>query len=259
VRIRICSRTQFNFFGDMDNMKKSIYLLAALAALGCASASAQQAGSWQLGGGWLHFAPQDSSEPLSFTSPVRRTVPGSGAGVGNADTLGLNATYFVDGHWATQLELGIPPKFKLDGEGSLGRLGEIGTARQWSPTLLAKYYFNDSNATWRPYAGIGGTYVFYRSVELSQSLQGALASQIGAPAALTRTTADLKSSFAPVFNLGMAYKLDKNWGLAFSVSYIPLKTKATLTTSVAGRNVATSETRLKLNPIVSYVGLTYTF
>ena len=79
-------------------MKKSIYLVATVAALGATSASAQQAGSWQLGAGWLHFAPQDSSQPLTFTSPVQRTVPVSGAGVGNADTLGLNATYFIDGH-----------------------------------------------------------------------------------------------------------------------------------------------------------------
>ena len=240
-------------------MKKSIYLLTAVAALGSASAFAQQAGSWQVGAGWLHFAPQDSSDPLRFTSPVNRTVAGSGAGVGNADTLGVNATYFVDDHWATQLELGVPPKFKLSGEGTLARLGEIGSAQQWSPTLLVKYYFNDSNATLRPYLGLGATYVFYRKVELSQSLQGAIAAQIGAPAALSRTSADLDSSFAPVFNVGAAYKLNKNWGMVASVSYIPLKTKATLTTSVGGRDVATSETRLKLNPIVPYIGLTYTF
>jgi len=244
----------------MKNVKTTMVLATSLlAGLASSSALAQQAGAWQVGAGWLHFAPQDSSEPLAFTSPVRREVPGSGASVGSADTLGLNATYFIDGHWAAQVELGVPPKFKLSGDGTLGRLGEIGTARQYSPTLLAKYYFNDSNATFRPYLGVGGTYVFYRNVELSQSLQGAIAGQIRVPAALARTSADLDSSFAPVFNVGMAYKLDKNWGLAFSLSYIPLKTKATLTTSVGGRDVATSETRLKLNPIVSYVGLTYTF
>lgn len=240
-------------------MKKSLLALAAFSALASGSAFAQQAGSWQVGAGWLHFAPQDSSEPLRFTSPVNRTVAGSGAGVGNADTLGLNATYFVDDHWATQLELGIPPKFKLSGEGTLARLGEIGTAQQWSPTVLVKYYFNDANAIFRPYLGLGATYVFYRKVELSQSLQGAIAAQLGAPSAVARTSADLDSSFAPVFNVGAAYKFDKNWGMVASVSYIPLKTKAKLTTSIAGRDVATSQTRLKLNPIVPYIGLTYTF
>jgi hypothetical protein len=68
------------------------------------------------------------------------------------------------------------------------------------------------------------------------------------------TTAKLDSSFAPVINVGASYQFDKHWGLSFSVSYIPLKTKAKLTTtSVYGLPVATSEASLKLNPIVTYL------
>ncbi|MDM0115112.1 OmpW family outer membrane protein [Variovorax sp. J22R133] len=244
-------------------MKKSFVALAALAALGSGSAFAQKAGDWVVGGGWLHMAPQDSSEPLTVTSPVHRVVPDSGASVTDSDTLGLTATYFIDGNWAVEGVVGIPPKFELNGEGSLARVGELGTARQWSPTLLGKYYFGSGQDAFRPYVGLGATYVWYSDVQLSQGLQntlGGLASQIAQRPLATVTTAKLDSKLAPVVNIGAAYQFDAHWGVSFSVSYIPLKTTAKLTTTTTtGVPVATSEAKLKLNPIVPFLAVTYRF
>jgi outer membrane protein len=241
-------------------MKKTRLLaLAAAAAFGSGSALAQKAGDWQLGAGWLHFAPQDSSQPLTFTAPRLAVVPGSGATVDSSDTLGLNATYFIDSHWAVEGVIGIPPKFRLQGAGTLSPIGELGEARQWSPTLLAKYYFLDGDAKLRPFVGLGATYVWYDDVKLTPGLQGALASRIGVPAGLSSTTAKLDNSLSAVFNIGAAYQFDQHWGMAFSVSYIPLKTTAKLTTTVAGLPVATSQSSLKVNPIVPYLSVTYKF
>ena len=240
-------------------MKTKLFALAAVAALGSGSALAQKAGDWQLGTGWLHFAPQDSSQPLTFTSPVAAVVPGSGAHAGNSDTLGLSATYFFDSHWAAEGVIGIPPKFKLYGTGTLAPIGELGEAREWIPTILAKYYFNDGEAKLRPFVGLGATYVWYSAVKLTPGLQGALASRIGIPVAASGTTAKLDSSFAPVFNVGAAYQFDPHWGMSFSVSYIRLSTTAKLTTTALGVPVATSEASLRLNPIVPYLAVTYTF
>ena len=187
-------------------------------------------------------------------------VPGSGASVGSSDTFGMNLTYFIDSRWAVEGVLGMPPKFKLEGEGTLGPIGELGSARQWSPTLLGKYYFNDGEAKFRPYVGLGATYVWYSDVNLTPGMQGALASRLRLPAsALSATTAKLDSSFAAVFNAGVAYQFDPHWGMAFSVSYIPLRTTAKLTTTARGIPVATSEASLKLNPIVPYLAVTYKF
>jgi outer membrane protein len=241
-------------------MKKNMWALAACGALASGGAWAQNAGDWVVGAGWLHLAPQDSSKPLTLTAPVRSVVAGSGASVSDSDTLGLSAVYFIDSHWAVEGVLGVPPKFKLDGTGTLGRVGELGEARQWSPTILAKYYFNEGNSAFRPFVGLGGTYVWYSDVKLTPGLQGALGSQLHRPPMSTSTTADLDSSFAPVLNVGASYQFDKHWGVSFSVSYIPLKTKATLTTtSLGGLPIATSEARLKLNPIVTYLSATYRF
>jgi outer membrane protein len=239
--------------------KTKLLLLAAAAAFGSTSALAQKAGDWQVGAGWLGFFPQDSSEPLTFTAPRPAVVPGSGASVSNASTLGLNLTYFINSNWAVEGVIGVPPKFKLDGTGTLGPIGELGEARQWSPTILAKYYFLDGEARLRPYVGLGATYVWYNNVDLTPGLQGALASRIGVPPALSATSGKIDSSFAAVFNLGASYQIDPHWGIAFSVSYIPLKTTAKLTTTVAGVPVAASQSSLKLDPIVPYLALTYRF
>jgi outer membrane protein len=180
--------------------------------------------------------------------------------VSDSDTLGLNATYFIDSNWAVEGVFGVPPKFKLDGTGTLGRVGQLGEARQWSPTILGKYYFNDGESAFRPFVGLGATYVWYSDVKLTPNLQSALATQFHQSPFAVNTTAKLDSKFAPVLNIGAAYQFDKHWGISFSVSYIPLKTKAKLTTnSVFGLPVATSEASLKLNPIVTYVAATYRF
>ncbi|KTT15711.1 OmpW family outer membrane protein [Pseudacidovorax intermedius] len=234
--------------------------LAGLGALATTPALAQQAGDWVLGAGWLHFSPRDSSQPLTVTAPVPSVVPGSGAGVGNADTLGLSAVYFVDPNWAVEGVLGVPPKFKLNGEGTLARVGQLGEARQWSPTILGKYYFGNGNDAFRPFVGLGGTYVWYSDVSLTPGLQGAVGGLAGRPPLSTVTSAKLDSSFAPVFNAGAAWQIDRHWGISLSVSYIPLKTKATLTTTTAtGVPLLTSEARLKLNPVVTYLSATYRF
>jgi outer membrane protein len=242
-------------------MKRSLVALAAVAAaLGSGSAFAQQAGDWVVGVGWFHFQPQDSSSPLTVTSPIPAVVPGSGASVSNSDTLGLNAMYFITSNWAVEGVIGIAPTFKLNGTGTLATAGELGQAKQWSPTLLAKYYFRDGEAAFRPYVGLGGTYVWYTDVNLTTGLQGAVSQLLHAPFGSTITTAKLDSTFAPVFNLGASYQFDKHWGMSFSVSYIQLKTTAKLTTTtITGLPAATSQASLKINPIVTYLNATYRF
>ncbi|KAF1047403.1 OmpW/AlkL family protein [Xylophilus sp.] len=232
-------------------------LFTATALLGGA-AQAQQAGDLVLGAGWLHFAPQDSSEPLQVTTAAgTQTKEGSGAKVSNANTLGLNAVYYFDSNWGVEGVLGVPPKFKLDGTGTLAAVGRIGEAKQWSPTVLLRYTFLDGNDKFRPFVGVGGTYVWYSGVNLTSGINTAL----GLSSSAFTTTAKLSKSWAPVVNAGATYQFDRNWGLSFSVSYIPLDTKATLTTraNATGTTVATSRTKLTLDPIVSYLALTYKF
>jgi outer membrane protein len=242
---------------------RQAYMVGAL-LLGTAAAHAQQAGDWVLGAGWMHLAPQDSSQALQVHPaglPSAVTVAGSGAKVGQANTLGLSAVYYFTSNWGLETVLGVPPKFKLDGSGTMAGVGRIGEARQWSPTLLLRYTFLDAESKFRPFVGVGGTYVWYSDIKLTENINSALAARLGAPSSAVNTSAKLSKSFAPVINVGAGYQFDEHWGVSFSVSYLPLKTKATLTTrsNATGATVATSRTKLTLDPIVTYLSMTYRF
>ncbi|MFM0093413.1 outer membrane beta-barrel protein [Paraburkholderia sediminicola] len=233
----------------------------AAALLVSTAAQAQNAGDSVAGFGWFHLAPQDSSKPLTVNAlGTSVTETGTGATVDDSDTFGLTATYFFTDHIAATAVLGAPPKFHLTGTGSLAALGQIGSAYEWSPTLLLKYYFNDAKSRFRPYVGAGGSYVWYSGVKLSSAVSSGsfLYSQTYGTALEGTTTAKLSSSFAPVINAGFAYNIDKHWSVDVSLSYMHLSTRATLTTQSKVGTV-TSSTKLKLNPIISYVSIGYRF
>ncbi|KAF3999809.1 OmpW/AlkL family protein [Glaciimonas immobilis] len=241
-------------------MKKYLSVLPKFAALSLFSmaalpAMAQQAGDNIVGLGWFHLAPQDSSQNLTIGG---NTVPNTGAGVSTADTLGLQFSHFLTDNWVISADAGIPPKFKLDGEGILQGT-HIGSAKQWSPAVLVKYYFGDKNSQFRPFVGAGATYVWYSDIKLDPAFQQKLSGVIsrGRTGALT-TSADLSSSLAPVVSAGASYNFDAHWSVGFSVSYIPLKTKADLKTSTPGGDVH-STTKLTLDPIVSFLSVGYKF
>lgn len=229
--------------------------LSAVSALAAFSlpAAAQSAGDNIVNIGWFHLTTDDSSEPLRQTSPGSFAVPGSGASVGNADTLGLALTHFVTDNFALTADLGIPPKFKLDGAGTLASQGQLGTAKQWSPAILAKWYFGDRNSQLRPFVGVGVTRVWYSGVKLSRNMQTLAAGATGT------ATADLSSSWAPVANIGLTYNIDQRWSLGFSVSYIPLETEADITGRTAGGATLKYRTKLQLDPTVTFLSLGYKF
>ncbi|GAB2477240.1 outer membrane beta-barrel protein [Comamonas humi] len=231
----------------------------ALLAATAGSAYAQKAGDWVVGGGALVYAPQDSTTPLRFVSPFEREIPGSGADVKSATTLGLNVHYFLTDNWAIEGVLGVPPKIKIEGAGTLAPIGELGSARLYAPSVLAKYFFGNADDKFRLSVGAGLTYTSFHSVSLTNGLQNTLGGALRLPPGASSTTAKIDAKWSPVLNVGANYAFDKNWGLTFSVSYIPMKTDATLTTRVGGKEVAVSKTRVTLDPIVPFLYLTYKF
>lgn len=240
------------------------HVLSKIAALSLAAAfslpaAAQSAGDNIVNVGWFHLYTDDSSETLMRTSPSPGPVAGSSASVGNADTLGIALTHFFTDNFALTADLGIPPKFKLDGGGTLAGLGEIGTAKQWSPALIAKWYFGDKTSKLRPFVGIGATHVWYSSVNLSPSLQRAVTAPFNGGVSGT-ATAELSSSWAPVYNIGLTYNIDAKWSLGFSVAYIPLDTDAYITgRNAAGTVISRNQTNLTLDPYVTFLSLGYKF
>lgn len=238
-------------------LKQAITGMAALACI--TTAHAQSAGTFYVTTGWFHLAPQDSSHPLKETSvggsPVNIEIPNTGASLSDADTAGFTAGYFVTDHIATELVMGIPPRFDLNGTGQFASFGKLGEARQWSPTLLFKYYFRAPESRFRPYLGLGVTRTWFTGEQItnSQFEQGVLHGP-------TSVTTD--SSWAPVFNVGFTFAIDQHWFAGVSVSYVPLSTTAKLNTQAntpVGTLTVASETKIKLNPIVTYINVGYRF
>ena len=268
---------------------------AFMAACASAGAMAQQAGDNVVSVGWFHIMPQDSSNGLTtrvinapINDPLRTpdsfTSPGSGLSVNNADTLGLTFTHFLTDNIAVTAIGGVPPEFKLTGRGTIrapgpaGALGHVDmddptlepavrTSRQWSPGLILQYYFGQATSRFRPFVGAGIVYSFFTNIELNQNFVGAVNRELGSVLAAgagkpgpTSVEADSSSSFAPIFNLGASYALDKRWSLTATVSYMPLKTEAaTIIKAADGTTLATTKTTLKANPIVTFLAVSYKF
>jgi outer membrane protein len=235
---------------------RALFKTAALSVLAASSlpAAAQSAGSNIVNLGWFHLDTHDSSKPLTFSQPAIGALPGSGAEVSSADTVGLAYTHFFTDNFALTLDAGIPPKFDLKGTGSLAAEGHLGSAKQWSPAIVGKWYFGAAEDKFRPFVGVGVTHVWYTDVQLSQSLQ----SLVGGPGG--SASASLSSSWAPVANVGLVYNFDKNWSLGFSVSYIPLETDADITgRNAAGAVASRSSTKLTLDPLVTFLSVGYKF
>jgi outer membrane protein len=226
------------------------------------SAWAQSAGDNVINLGWFYIAPQDSSTPLTLTSPLSGVIADTGATVHTASTWGVSFSHFLTDNWAVALDIGMPPTYKLYGTGILAPSGQIGQAKQLAPTVLGKYFFFDANAQFRPFVGLGVSRVSYKDVELTSSFQDAMALMLAQVSQnqiiAANTTADLDNSWAPVVNVGASYAITKQWYANFSVSYIKLKTTANLTTATNIGPVY-STTSLTIDPIVTYASVSYRF
>ncbi|NOK24227.1 OmpW family protein, partial [Corallococcus carmarthensis] len=123
-----------------------------------------------------------------------------------------------------------------------------------------QYHFGEPNARVRPYLGVGLGYVWYRDIELSRPLATGqiLASPTTGSMLVGPTTASLSKSFAPIVNAGLTYNLDAHWSIGASVSYMWLSTKATLTTQAPVGTVTTT-TKVRINPLASFLSVGYRF
>lgn len=233
-------------------------IFAGILLLAGTAAHAQTAGTTVVSAGWFRLMPQSESVPLRTTNiggaPVNIVSSGSGAKIEDADTLALAVSYFFTDNISGELVAGIPPRHKVTGEGTLARFGELASVRQWSPAILAKYHFGTAQQRFRPYVGLGLNYTWFTDGKITSTQ---FSNATFGPGATTSVKAD--SSWNPVFNIGATYAMTDRWILGLSVSYLPLKTKATLNTHTATGVPITSETSIKIRPVVTLLTVGYAF
>ncbi len=232
------------------NMKKSVKTIAnsmvkltagALLLLTGAAASAQEAGSIMVKAGYVYFNPVVSSDNLSASS-----LPGTKIDVGGKGTVLFTATYMFTDHVSAEIYGGIPLKHNMYGAGAIEGVGVTGTVKQAPPTLFAQYRFFDAHAGFRPYVGLGVTYVHF-----SDERGTAVLTAITNPGGTERTTFNVKDAWGVVPQIGFVSWINKKWYVDASINKAFVKTKTTLST---GQTIST-----KLNPVVTQVSLGYLF
>jgi len=236
---------------------KKKMLMAAAAMLVAGAAQAQSAGSNLISLGWFRVMPTGSADPLTLDSvngiPFGQVQSGTGAKVEAADTLGIAFTHFFTDNIAGEIVAGVPPKHDISGEGVFAQYGKLGSVRQWSPAVLVQYHFFDAKAKIRPYVGIGVNYTWFTEAQVTNQ---AFVSGVSGPGATMSASA--KPSWNPVFNVGANYAINDNWFVGLSVSYLPLSTTATFTTQ-RGPVTIVSHTKIKMDPVVTYLNVSYRF
>lgn len=237
-------------------------------------------GRHMLSAGWLHIDTRPDSEPLRTTrvaTGVATAEPGTSFSLDDGDTLGLTYTYAFSDHFSGQLVGGVPPVFHLSGRGNsllvgdLAGYGSLAKVRQWSPTALAIYTFGDPRRALRPYLGLGVAYTRFADVQLDPALRQAFVQAVqtrtSGAALSVGVDAEADDAWDPVATLGLEYRLRAHWYAIASVSWLPLSTTATVTTTVnrsASPALPTgpfsrSAASMDIDPVVGFLGVGYRF
>ncbi|PLQ01845.1 OmpW/AlkL family protein [Cupriavidus pauculus] len=236
--------------------KKMLMAGAAMALAG--AAQAQSAGSNVVSLGWMRVMPTGDSQLLTIDSIAGRPAgvqrPNTGAKIDGADTAGLTFGHFFTDNISAEFVVGIPPKHDVSGDRGYAQYGKLGEVRQWSPAIVAKWHFFDAKTKFRPYVGVGVNYTWFTSETVTN--QTFVQREFGPGSTMSATAS---SSWNPVFNVGANYAINEKWFVGFSVSYVPISATANFTTTLANGAKVESHTKIKIDPVVTYLNVGYKF
>lgn len=162
--------------------------------------------------------------------------PGAEVSISGSTTAILTYERMFTPNVGLEFVLGIPPKATANAAGSIAFLGnDILSAKAVSPTLLLNYHFGAPEDKWRPYVGVGLNYTRFTDVKSST------------------WDAQMGDSWGWAAQGGIAYAIDRNWGLYASVAYADVKSNVVAT----GATVLT--TTVDFKPFIYSFGLSYGF
>lgn len=222
--------------------------------------------------GWAHIMPQGTKKGVQSTSNNPLVSPSgftSNAGfeLENSDTAEFKFDYLVNDNVSVGLIVGVPPTFDIKGKGSLlnnnlhlDNFSKVGEVKVYSPVITGKYTFGTVESKFRPYVGAGFMYAHFSNFKLDSSVANSPLLQ-----ATNGSIGNVKidDAVAPVAFIGADYNITKNWFATASVSYVHLSTHASLdiqgTHPRAGAFNVRGESKIEINPIVTYLGVGYRF
>ena len=180
-------------------MKK---LIVAMAVAGCFSgmASAHEAGDFFMRAGTATVRPSEGSDNV---------LGMGGFNVSNNTQLGLTFTYMSTENIGVELLAATPFRHKV----GLGPTGDLATVHQLPPTLMAQWYFGDSQSKVRPYIGAGINYTTFFDEDFNDT---------GKKSGLSDLSVD--DSWGAAGQVGLDYMVNKDWMINMSVWYMDIDT-----------------------------------
>lgn len=225
--------------------KKSL-LSAALLTMSSIT-FAHQAGETIIRAGFAQANPDSSSsEVLGVTD--------SSVSVGNNAQLGLTATYMLSDNLGIGVLGATPFQHSIKASGSIASFGKIGSTRHLPPTFTAQYFFNDKNAAFNPYVGLGFNYTTFFSTKTTQNLDNAVAAVTSLT--VTSTKMSLKDSFGVAFEAGFDYQFNDKWMLNAAVWKVNMDTTANVDVNAGATS---TQIKVHIDPVVYMVGIGYRF
>jgi outer membrane protein len=218
-------------------MARSKAAAIAILVLACGNVLAQTDGTWSVKGGYNQFFPQVKSGTITG-------VPGGKVDVGDGGAPFASLSYVFSDSVSAELAFGVPPKLDIGGRGTIEQAGKIADAKVWSPILMLQYRFGRPDTVFRPYIGVGGTYVKFTSVNTTPIL-----SMLTNPGGTTSAAID--NAWGAVAQIGAMYSLNAHWFIDGSIVPMRVKTTARLST---GQTVD-----VKVDPVLVNLALGYRF
>jgi len=202
-------------------VKKGLSGALALGIAGLAfsgGAAAMEKGDWLVRGGLTMVAPNDDSGEVTG-------IADSGVAVDSAVNLGVSAAYFLNGNVAVEILGALPFTHTVEGEGSIGNLGDIADVTHLPPTVSLQYYFDTASAL-RPYVGVGLNYTVFFDEEVTSDALKANYDEI-----------ELDDSVGLALQVGADYRLQNDWFVNADLRYIDIGTEAELSGSAGKATV----------------------
>jgi outer membrane protein len=223
----------------------STLALVLSSSLVCSVAAAHEQGDWIIRAGSATVSPDESSSLISTTATG--VLANTSAEVADDTQLGLTLAYMLTDNIGVELLAATPfdHDIKAQGLSAYGfNTSHLGSTKHLPPTLVAQYYFLNSNSSVRPYVGLGLNYTTFFSEDLSGFAENELAA----------SKLKLDDSFGVAWQLGVDWQINDRYLLNASVWNLDIGTEAKFESALGQVS-----TKVDIDPWVYMVGIGYKF
>jgi len=219
--------------------------IVASSSLLAGAAVAHEQGDWIVRAGSATVSPSDRSGLIS--AAATGALAGTSVEVADDTQLGLTVAYMLTDNVGIELLAARPFEHSIQAKG-LSAYGfnttNLGSAKHLPPTLVAQYYFLDSNSSVRPYLGLGLNYTKFFSEDLTGFAENELAAE----------HLKLDDSFGVAWQLGVDWQISERYLLNASVWNLDIATDAKFDSALGRVSV-----NVDIDPWVYMVGVGYKF